>query len=123
MATTERSPKANSFADNSPITGLRNNIAAGNTINLSDMNSLINLANSWLGHYHTYDDAWQLATYGNNGDRGNYYEDKNTSVVSNFGAIPTVTSGDTVTSLTQAFLQQRIGVLEIHSHEINDRTG
>jgi tagatose-1,6-bisphosphate aldolase non-catalytic subunit AgaZ/GatZ len=122
MAQDSRSPKANVFPDNSPITTLRNNIQSGNVIRLDDMNSLINLTNSWLGHYHTYDDAYQLATYGNNGDRNNYYEDKSTSAVASIGAIPNVTSTDEVTALIQQYLQQRVGVLRIHSHEINDRT-
>jgi len=121
MATTERSPKANTFADNSPITGLRNNIAAGNNINASDITSLINLTNSWLGHFHTYDDAWQLATYGNNGDRNNYYEDKNTATIG--GSIAAIDNTTTILATKHNELRNTINTLGHHTHTIDDRTG
>lgn len=121
MATTERSPKANTFADNSPITGLRNNIVAGNNINATDITSLINLTNSWLGHFHTYDDAWQLATYGNNGDRGNYYEDKNTAAIG--GSVSGISAGDVIAAAKHNEMRDAIASLGIHAHSINDRTG
>jgi len=128
MAQTERTPKANSFPDNSPITTLRNNIAVGNTINASDINSLINLTNAWQGHFHTYDDAYQLATYGNNGDRGNYYEDKNTGAIQPNGLsqlyMPpsTVASAGEITTLTHNELRGAIRGFGNHSHYIADRT-
>ena len=120
--TTERSPKANnSFGDNSPISGLRNNIQAGNTINSSDINSLIGLINGWLGHYHTYDDAYQLATYGNNGDRNNYYEDKSAASIG--GSVTSITSGETISADKHNSMRDNVAALASHTHSINDRTG
>lgn len=121
MAQDSRSPKANIFADNSPIAGLRNNIQSGNNINASDITSLINLINSWLGHYHTYDDAYQLATFGNNGDRGNYYEDKNTASIG--GSIPGISQGDTIFADKHNDMRNKINTLGNHNHTIDDRTG
>ena len=117
----DRSPKANSFTDNTPITALRTNIQPGNTINMADITSIINLTNGWLGHFHTYDDAYQLATYGNNGDRGNYYEDKNTAILG--GSITALTAGDTITSTKFNEIRDQINILGNHNHSINDRTG
>jgi len=128
MATTERSPKANIFPDNSPITTLRNNIVAGNNITASDINSLTNLINAWKGHYHTYDDAWQLATYGNNGDRGDYYEDKNTGpavrTITELFTLPgQVSSGAEITTLQHNEMRFIVSVVGSHVHRIDDRTG
>lgn len=121
MATTERSPKSNTFTDNGPISTLRNNIVAGNNINASDINSLIGLINGWLGHYHTYDDAWQLATYGNNGDRGNYYEDKSTAAIG--GSIATVSSSNSIDATKHNEMRNSVSSLGSHVHSIDDRTG
>lgn len=121
MATTERNSKANTFADNAPIAGLRNNIVAGNNISASDITSLINLTNSWLGHFHTYDDAWQLATYGNNGDRGNYYEDKNTATIG--GSISGISAGDVIAATKYNEIRNAVASLGSHVHSIDDRTG
>ena len=127
MATTERNPKANIFPDNSPITTLRNNIVAGNNITASDINSLTNLIMAWKGHYHTYDDAWQLATYGNNGDRGNYYEDKNTgpavrTITEVFVPPAQVSSGTDITATHHNEMRFFISVVGNHVHRIDDRT-
>jgi hypothetical protein len=121
MATTERNPKANTFPSNDAITTLRGSIAAGNDINASDITSLINLTNSWLGHFHTYDDAYQLATYGNNGDRNNYYEDKNAAAIG--GSISEVTAGDVIFAAKHNEIRTSIAALGSHSHTIDDRTG
>lgn len=121
MAQTERSPKANSFTDNGPITILRTNIQAGNVINFADIEQLINLTNGWLGHFHTYDDAYQLATYGNNGDRSNYYEDKNTVTIGT--AMANIAAEDTITATKISELRGNINLLGNHNHDIDDRTG
>lgn len=120
MATTERSPKANSFPSNSPITGLRSEIAAGSTVDATDINGLISLINSWLGHTHTYDDAYQLATYGNNGDRTNYYEDKATASIG--GSVGSISVGTTITAAKHNEMKDKINALRSHAHTINDRT-
>lgn len=121
MAQTSRTPKSNSFPSNSPISTLRTKIAAGNVIYASDINSLKDLINGWLGHTHTYDDAYQLATYGNNGDRTNYYENKTTATIgqSNVGAVSNTT---TIASSHHNTLKDRTNSLRSHLHSINDRT-
>lgn len=122
MATTERSPKANSYPSNAIISTLRANIASSNTIRASDVNSLIGLINNWLGHYHTYDDAYQLATYGNTGDRNNYYVDKNSSVIGGSVATSNVNAGDTVAASTHNAMRNSVATLASHTHSIDDRT-
>ena len=117
----ERSPKANSFPDNTPIAVLRTNIQPGNAINFADITSLINLTNGWLGHFHTYDDAYQLATYGNTGDRTDYYEDKNTSTMG--GTVEAIVTGDTIAATKLNEMAFWVSLLANHHHDINDRTG
>jgi len=121
MATTERNPKSNSYPSNSSISTLRTNIAAGNVIYASDINSLKDLINGWLGHTHTYDDAYQLATFGNNGDRTDYYEDKTTATIgqSNVGAVSNTT---TITASYHNTLKDRTNSVRSHLHSIDDRT-
>jgi hypothetical protein len=122
MAQTERNPKANSFTDNTPITALRTSIQPGNVINFADIESVINLTNGWLGHFHTYDDAYQLATYGNNGDRGNYYDpDKNTVTIG--AAMTNITAEETITATKVNELRGNINLLGNHNHDVDDRTG
>ena len=121
MAQTTRTPKANNYPSNSPIAGLRSQITAGASIDATDINGLINLINGWIGHTHTYDDAYQLATYGNNGDRTNYYEDKTTGNTA-LSTIGQVSSGSTVTAAKHNEMKDRCNSLRGHSHSINDRT-
>lgn len=120
MATTTRSPKANVYPSNSIISTLRANIASNNTITSSDINNLIGLINNWLGHYHTYDDAYQLATYGNNGDRNNYYVDKNSAAIG--GSVGGVTSGQSIAASKHNEMRNSIATLASHTHSIDDRT-
>lgn len=120
MATTERSPKANSYPSNDIIGTLRANIASNNTITSSDINNLISLINNWLGHYHTYDDAYQLATYGNNGDRNNYYVDKSSSTIG--GSIGGISSGDSISASKHNEMRNNVAALASHTHSIDDRT-
>jgi hypothetical protein len=121
MAQTERSPKTNNYPSNNPISGLRTQIAAGQPIDATDINGLIDLINGWIGHTHTYDDAYQLATYGNNGDRTNYYEDKETGNTG-LSAVGQVSVGSLITSAKHNEMKDRCNSLRDHSHVINDRT-
>ena len=121
MAQTTRTPKANNYPSNSPIAGLRSQITSGASIDATDINGLINLINGWIGHTHTYDDAYQLATFGNNGDRTNYYEDKTTGNTA-LSTIGQVSSGSTVTAAKHNEMKDRCNSLRGHSHSINDRT-
>jgi len=118
MATTERNPKANTFPSNDPITTLRGSIAAGNDINASDITSLIGLINNWLGHFHTYDDFWQIPTYGNNGDRTTYVEDKNAVAIG--GSVTGVTAGDIISAAKHNEMRTSVAALGSHFHSIDD---
>lgn len=123
MAQTQRNAKALTYSGSGTIATviatLRTNIQSGKVIKATDMNSLGQLINNMLGHYHTYDDAYQLATYGNNGDRNNYYEDKNSDPVG--GSVSTSHSGK-ITAANHNEKTERIRALQNHSHNINDRT-
>lgn len=120
MAQTERSPKSNSYPSNNPITGLRSQISSGATVDAADINGLIDLINGWIGHTHTYDDAYQLATYGNTGDRNNYYEDKATASTG-LATIGQVSAGNTITAGKHNEMKDRCNSLRGHNHSINDR--
>jgi hypothetical protein len=127
MAQTERTAKAlswtNSGSQASEITSLRSAVAAGNTIFANDLNRIATLINNMNGHVHTYDDAYQLATFGNNGDRGNYYVDKNTNTIDAVTSAPTNTASDTtITASRHNELRAAINELRVHFHGIDDRT-
>ena len=128
MATTERTAKAlvytNSGSQAGEISSLRTAIASGSTIYANDLNRISTLINNLNGHYHTYDDAYQLATYGNNGDRGNYYEDKNTAGPDSITTAPTNTAFNTdITASRHNELKDAVNNIRSHYHQINDRTG
>lgn len=129
MATTERWAKAlnwtNSGSQAGEIASLRAAIQSGNTIYANDLNRIGTLINNMNGHYHTYDDAYQLATYGNNGDRNNYYRDTNTNGLdSGPTSAPTNTASDTlITASRHNELRDAINVIAWHSHGVDDRTG
>ena len=128
MATTERTAKAlvytNSGSQAGEISSLRTAIASGSTIYANDLNRISTLINNMNGHYHTYDDAYQLATYGNSGDRGNYYEDKNTAGPDSITSSPTDTALNTdITASRHNQLKDAVNNIRSHYHSINDRTG
>ena len=117
---TQRSPKQNNYPSNSPIAGLRGEITAGASIDAADINGLINLINGWIGHTHVYDDAYQLATFGNTGDRTDYYEDKTTGNSGLFG-IDQVSAGSVVTADKHNQMRNTCNNLRGHDHVIDDR--
>ena len=127
MATTERNAKAlnwtNSGSQAAEIASLRGAVSAGNTIFANDLNRIATLINNMNGHVHTYDDAYQLATFGNTGDRNNYYEDKNTNSIDEVVSAPTNTaSNTTITASRHNELRTAINILAYHYHGIDDRT-
>jgi hypothetical protein len=127
MAQTERTAKAlswtNSGSQAAEIASLRSAVAAGNTIFANDLNRIATLINNMNGHVHTYDDAFQLATFGNNGDRNNYIEDKNTNSINAVINAPTNTASDTtITASRHNELRAAINELREHFHGIDDRT-
>ena len=127
MATTERNAKAlnwtNSGSQAAEIASLRDAVSAGNTIFANDLNRIATLINNMNGHVHTYDDAYQLATFGNTGDRTNYVEDKNTNGIDGVVSAPTDTaSNTTITASRHNELRTSINTLFNHIHTIDDRT-
>ena len=136
-ATTTRNPK-NLFntISSTTVNTLKISMAAGNKIYASDVNSLISLYNTMNSHYHRYDDAYQLPTYGtgygdNPGgalsgagtwDRTNYYEDKDTSVPVSGASIGGISVGNTITASKHNEIATQSRNLSSHYHTINDRT-
>jgi hypothetical protein len=128
MATTERTAKAinwtNSGSQAGEIASLRAAIASGQTIYANDLNRIGTLINNMNGHYHTYDDYWQIATFGNNGDRTTYGpQDQNTNSIDAVITAPTDTASDTtITASRHNELKTALNVLAYHFHGIDDRT-
>jgi hypothetical protein len=123
----ERTAKSISWPANTDqaaeLASLRTAIQSGNTIFANDLNRVATLINNMNGHYHTYDDAYQLATYGNTGDRTNYTESKNTATPDSITSAPTNTAANTtITAARHNELKDAINNIRQHYHEINDRT-
>ena len=105
------------------LASLRTAIQSGNTIFANDLNRVATLINNMNGHYHTYDDAKQLATYGNNGDRNNYYVAISTGVAQDTTSAPTNTAANTaITAARHNELKDAINNIRNHNHEIGDLT-
>lgn len=108
--------------DTTTIATLRTSISVGQVITASNINTLASFINNWLGHYHSYTDAYQLATYGNNGDRNNYYESKTTStVVSAPASITAINTSTVITATKHNEIRSVTDNLGHHYHTINDR--
>jgi hypothetical protein len=132
MATTERLAKqlvwTNSESQAGEIASLRGSISSGQVVRAVDLNRISTLINNMNGHYHTYDDAFQLATFGNTNatntnNRKNYFQDKNTNSINSTTSAPTNTVADTnITALRHNELRVAINDLRVHFHGINDRT-
>lgn len=127
MAQTERNPKSITWTSlgnlATDIANLRAVIAAEQTITAANINSVASLLNNAMAHYHTYDDAYQLATYGNNGDRNNYYVDKSSNPPAfRPGNRASVAAGNTITAAHHNDLRDAAQFLRTHYHTIDDRT-
>ena len=125
--TTERTAKLltwpSSVDSAQELASLRNAIAVGNTIFANDLNRIATLINNMNGHVHTYDDAYQLATFGNNGDRTNYFVDKSTNSIDSSTIAPTNTASDTtITASRHNEIRAAINELRVHSHGVDDKT-
>jgi hypothetical protein len=106
------------------LASLRSAVQSGNMIYANDLNRIATLINNMNGHYHTYDDAYQLATYGNTGDRTDYYEGKFTAGPDQVFAAPTDTAANTsITASRHNELKDSINAVRQHYHQIDDRTG
>lgn len=105
------------------LASLRTAIQSGNTIFANDLNRVATLINNMNGHYHTYDDAKQLATYGNTGDRTNYIVAISTGVAQDTTSAPTNTAVNTaITAARHNELKDAINNIRNHNHEIGDNT-
>jgi hypothetical protein len=126
MATTERTANSITFTSSgsqaAEIASLRTAITAGNTIFANDLNRVATLINNMNGHYHTYDDAYSLKTYGNTGS-SSPLETKNTSAPDAITSAPTDTaSNTTITATRHNALATSVNELRAHYHTIDDRT-
>ena len=126
MAQTERTAKAlvwtNSSSQATEIASLRTAITAGNTIVATHLNRIGTLINNMNGHYHTYDDAYSLKTFGNTGT-GSPLENKNTNSIDSVTTAPVNTNENTnITATRHNELRDSINNLRSHLHGINDRT-
>jgi hypothetical protein len=122
----QRNVQADSISYNGStdtISDLRTYIASGNVVRADKTNDLINMMNSWDNHTHTYTDYYQLATYGNNGDRSDYTENKTTSVHNeNSSDVGNVSVGETITAEKHNQMKTVVNKLRAHYHDIDDRT-
>lgn len=109
--------------DGTTINNLRASMVAGAIVTASDVQTLINMYNTMIGHYHTYTDRYQEATFGNNGDRNLYEESKNTGApISVSGSIGSINSSTTITAAKHNEIAYNSRVLQSHYHQIDDRT-
>jgi len=104
------------------ISTLRTYFVAGNTIQGAHLTYLRDRMNEMLGHYHNYTDAIQIAEFGNNGDRNNYYVSggTNTSRSSEFSGDISTTYSGTITASQHNELALRSRQLVLHAHPIAD---
>lgn len=132
MAQTAKTPNAPTIYDpgvlpediTDLITTLKNAIGVGKTIYANDMNEIARLINLMNGHYHSYDDAYQLATYGNTGDRTNYIATRFTEladVTTNPNNAGLSTAGTEINAARHNALADAVNVIKTHNHEIVDR--
>lgn len=110
-------------ASQNTINYLKGVMVAGAIINASDINSLISLWNSFNSHYHQTSDAYQLATFGNNGDRNNYYQTTNTDGPNLPGDIGGVNNSTVIAATKINELINGMANGANHSHTWPDRTG
>jgi hypothetical protein len=124
MAQTERPFSGLTINSAAEISSLRTAITSGNTIYANDLNRIATLINEINGHYHTTTaDAYQLPTYGNTGDRAEYYENKNSGGPDSVLTAPTNTASNTaITASRHNELKDSINTIRSHYHEIDDRT-
>jgi len=125
MAQTERPFSGLTINSAAEISSLRTAITSGNTIYANDLNRIATLINEMNGHYHTTTaDAYQLPTYGNTGDRSEYYESKSTGGPDATITAPTDTAANTaITASRHNELKDSINQVRTHYHSIDDRTG
>jgi hypothetical protein len=125
--TVERTAKAlvwtNSSTQATEIDSLRTAIAEDEIIYAADLNRIGVLINNMNGHYHTYDDAYSLKTFGTKPTASSPLEDKNTNSIDSVTTAPVNTAQNTTISFTRHNeLRASINNLRSHLHGIDDRT-
>lgn len=105
------------------INYLKGVLVAGAKIYAADINSLISLWNSFNGHVHQTSDAYQLATYGNNGNRNNYYQTTTFNGPNLNGDIGGISNTTVISSAKINELVNAMSNGATHSHTWPDRTG
>lgn len=109
------------------IAQLKDAIGVGKTIYANDMNEIARLINLMNGHYHNYDDDYQLATYGNTGDRSSYTESRNTDLADDFtnpNNVPNAglsEAGAEISVNRHNALANAVNTIRVHNHSIVDR--
>ena len=124
MAQTQRNADSISYnGDQTLINRVRENIQAGSVVDAEDINDIIDLMNAWDNHTHTYTDMYQTATFGNNGDRNTYTENKTTAKHDEDSSdVGGVNAGDLITAAKHNEMKNVANKLRAHNHVINDRT-
>lgn len=109
------------------ITQLKDAIGVGKTIYANDMNEIARLINLMNGHYHNYSDDYQLATYGNTGDRNSYTESRDTALADDFtnpNNVPNAGLSEVGASISvnrHNALANAVNTIRVHNHSIVDR--
>jgi hypothetical protein len=128
MATTERTANSLTYTDSGSqaveIASLRTAMTAGNTIFANDLNRVATLINNMNGHYHNYDDAYSLKTFGTAGvGASSPLESRNTGGPDATVTAPTNTAANTaITASRHNELKDAINQVRYHYHVIDDRT-
>jgi len=133
MAVREVGPSGNFYNNQvynrgtSPISGstgsLRSKIRTGNIIFAADINLMRDLINGWIGHYHSFDDLYQIKAFGNTGDTNTYSQVKFSNAVSGHSVTSiAVSPSEIIRASTHNTLKNDISVIRNHSHVIDDRT-
>ena len=125
----------------STINSLLTSVNTGEVVTADQINSIVSLYNSFIGHVHSVSDLYGIFNYGDGlgtpySSSGNY-EYKNTGtaadyyywdangfyVAAGFSTLNGVSSGDTITAVKHNELANTINGVQGHFHEWNDRTG
>ena len=127
MAQTQRNFSQLTIPNGGPgaeIISLRTSVVSGEVVRATDINRIATLINNMNGHYHgTTEDAYQLATFGNTGDRTNYYQTNYTNPPDSVNNVGTSTLADSsITATRHNELATAINNIRSHYHAIDDRT-
>ena len=95
---------------------------AGNTIRADHFNYVINAVNQMNSHTHNWTDNYQLATFGNNGDRNNYSQTSTSNGPNGVANVGGVSAGTVIQASHHNSARDSVGYLTAHSHYENDRT-